>query len=58
MRTEKRGGKTIILKRGGKLGQGLGALKRGAGTPLRTMIINIFKTKLLLNYYNVAQLSN
>ena len=58
MRTEKRGGKTIILKRGGKLGQGLSALKRGAGTPLRTMIINIFKTKLLLNYYNVAQLSN
>ena len=58
MRTEKRGGETIILKRGGKLGQGLGALKRGAGTPLRTMIINIFKTKLLLNYYNVAQLSN
>ena len=46
------------FKKGGKLGQGLGALKRGAGTPLRTMIINIFKTKLLLNYYNVAQLSN
>ena len=62
MRTEKRGRKTIISKRvgggGGKMGQGLGALKRGAGTPLRTMVINIFKTKLLLNYYNVAQLSN
>ena len=36
--TEKREGETNILKRGNKLGQGLGALKRGrAGTPLRTM---------------------
>ena len=34
--TEKRGGKAD-LKKGGKLGQGVGALKRrGAGTPLRT----------------------
>ena len=36
--TEKRGGETKILKRGGgwggKLVQGVGALKRGAGTPL------------------------
>ena len=32
--TEKRGGETKILKRGGKMGQGMGALKRtGAGTP-------------------------
>ena len=31
-RTEKRGGKTKTLKRGeGKLGQGVGALKRGVG---------------------------
>ena len=28
---KKRGGKTKILKRGGKLGQGVGALKRGGG---------------------------
>ena len=28
---EKRGGKTKILKRGGKLGQGMGCLKRGGG---------------------------
>ena len=27
--TERRGGKTKILKRGGKLGQGVGALERG-----------------------------
>ena len=32
------GGDTKIKKKGGgKLGQGVGALKRGAGTPLRTM---------------------
>ena len=31
--TEKRGGETKIFKMGGKLGQGVGALKRGAGTP-------------------------
>ena len=37
---EKRGGETKNLKRKGKLGQGMGALKRGggAGTPLRTMV--------------------
>ena len=34
---EQRGHKD--LKKGGKLGQGLGALKRGAGTPLWTMIL-------------------
>ena len=33
-----RGGETKILKRGCKLGQGVGALKRGAGTPLRNMV--------------------
>ena len=32
--TEKRGGETKILKRGGKLSQGVGALKRGTGIPL------------------------
>ena len=33
-----KGGDTKILKREGKLGQGVGALKRrGSGTPLRTM---------------------
>ena len=36
--TETRGGETKILKRWGKLGQGLGALKRGAGIPLQIMI--------------------
>ena len=35
--TEKRGEETKILKRGGKLDQEVGALKRGSGTPLRTM---------------------
>ena len=34
---EKTGGETKILKRGDKLGQGVGALKRGPGMPLRTM---------------------
>ena len=37
--TEKRGRGVKILKKGGKLGQGMGALKRGAGAPLRTMYI-------------------
>ena len=40
-RTEKRGWKTKIVKRGRGLGQGVGALKRGgvqvAGTPLQVM---------------------
>ena len=38
---EKRGGEIKILKSGGrgKVGQGVGALKRGAGTPLQTMFI-------------------
>ena len=32
---KKRGGEIKILKKGGKLGQGVGALKKGgAGTPL------------------------
>ena len=35
--TEKRGGETKIFKKGGKLGKGVGALKRGAGTSLWTM---------------------
>ena len=36
--TEKRGKETKISKRGrGKLGQGVGALKRGWGDPLRTI---------------------
>ena len=35
---ERRGGDTKIIKRMGKLGQVVGALKRGeAGTPLRTI---------------------
>ena len=33
----KEGKGTKILKRWGKLGQGVGALKRGAGTPSQTM---------------------
>ena len=33
-----RGEETKFLKKGGKMGQGVGALKRGgAGTPLRAM---------------------
>ena len=36
-RTEERGGDTKIFKMGGKLSQGVGALKRGAGTPVQTM---------------------
>ena len=36
--TEKRWGETKILKRGGKLGQGVDGLKRVAGTPLGTMV--------------------
>ena len=32
--TEKRGGETKILKRGGKLSQGVGALKWGGWNPL------------------------
>ena len=34
LETEKRGGDTKILKRGGKLGQGVGALKMGGSNPL------------------------
>ena len=34
---QKRGEGKKTLKREDKLGQGVGALKRGAGTPLRTM---------------------
>ena len=38
--TEKRGGETEILKRGIKLGQGVGALKRGEGwNPLTTYVL-------------------
>ena len=38
--TEKRGGETKNLNRGGRLGQGVGALKKGGGpgTPLRIMV--------------------
>ena len=40
--TEKRGGEADLKKRRGKLGQGVGALKRrGAGTPLRTMTCSV-----------------
>ena len=35
--TENKGGETKILKGGAKLSQGVGALKRQAGTPLQTM---------------------
>ena len=31
----------MIFKKGGKLGQGVGALKRGAGTPLRCEVCNV-----------------
>ena len=39
-RKEERGSKDF-KKGGGKLGQGVGGLKRGAGTPLRTMTKNV-----------------
>ena len=38
----KRGWETKILKREGKLGQGVSALKSGAGTPLQTMEYFVF----------------
>ena len=34
---KKRGGHQAVSRDRGKLGQGIGALKWGAGTPLRTM---------------------
>ena len=40
-RTEKRGGETKILKRGDKLGQGVGALKRGELEPPYELWITI-----------------
>ena len=40
-RTEKRGGETKILKRGDKLGQGVGALKRGELEPPYELSITI-----------------
>ena len=40
-RKEGRGNKD--LKKGGKLGQGLGASKRGTGIPLRTMVLEAAK---------------
>ena len=48
---EKRGGETKILKRmrGGELGQEVGALKKGAGTPYKLWSIQIYinSTKVL-----------
>ena len=38
---QKRGEGKQRFYKGGKLGQGVDALKRGAGTPLGTMLINI-----------------
>ena len=38
---EKRGEETKILKKGAKLGQWVGALKRGAGTNLQTIALKI-----------------
>ena len=37
----KEGRGTKILKRGGKLGQGVGVLKRGPETPLQTMCFRL-----------------
>ena len=42
---QSRGERTQRFKKGGKLGQGVGALKRGAGTPLRTMPRSSWKQK-------------
>ena len=36
MEQNRGGGHKYFKKGGGKLGQGVGALKRGAGTPIRT----------------------
>ena len=44
-RTEKSGGEINILKRGDKLGQGMGALKRGGGglePPYELWFLRIF----------------
>ena len=43
-RTEKSGGEINILKRGDKLGQGMGALKRGGGLepPYELWFLRIF----------------
>ena len=46
---EKRGGETKILKRGGKLGQGVGALKREGGwNPLTNY--GLFPTVVSFNF--------
>ena len=37
--TEKRGGETKVFKKGGKMGQGVGALKRRDWIPLQTMLV-------------------
>ena len=43
--TGKRGGETKILRRGSKLGQGVGALKGGARTPLWNMLSSVVKRR-------------
>ena len=45
--TERRGVETNILKTGGKLGHGVGALKKGGGwNPLMNELCNLYWTKV------------
>ena len=50
--TEKRGRETKILKRGSKLGQWVGALKRGTGTPLQTIVLKIMARQQSIDCHN------
>ena len=54
-RKERRGNKDVKKGGGGKLAQELGALKKGAGTPLQTMVLK-FSIKLV--YYHHSFLEN
>ena len=49
---EKRAMETKILKRGSKLGKGVGALKRGAGTPLQTIMLKIMARQQSIDCHN------
>ena len=52
--TEKRGGKTKILKRGDKLGQGVGTLKIGGLQPPYELLMEIYAK--MLTYFHVAKI--
>ena len=52
--TEKRGEKTQILKRAGKLNQGVGALKKGAGILINYVHLHL-KTSLKQTAISLSQ---